>query len=729
VEGVLEAERDQLPLWLPVALGTGIAAWFALPLRDQWTGALLFFGALAAAGSAGWATRTGRAIALFGLFAALGLSLIWWRAEAVRAPVLARPVVTTFHARVEAIESRPDPGEVRLLATPVNAPELPPRVRLTSPKVDLDPGALIEVRARLMPPAPQALPGAYDFARTAWFKRIGATGTVFDPPRIVSREPATGISARFADWRRRLTAHIHAALPGPEGAVAAALATGDQGALPEEDAEAMRRSGLAHLLSVSGLHVAAVVAAAMLFSLKLLALSPWLALRFNLLLAGAGIAALIGAAYTLLAGAEVPTVRALVAALLVLLGLALGREAITLRLVATGALIVLLFWPESLAGPSFQLSFAAVTAIVALHELPAMRRLSARREGEILPMRLARNIVVLLVTGVVVEFALTPIALAHFHQAGLFGAAANVVAIPLTTFVIMPLEALALLLDLAGLGAPAWWLTGVALAWLLDLAHFVAAAPGAVARVPTVPAAAFGLMVAGGLWLCLWRTRMRLLGTVPFALGASAALANTPPDLLVTGDGRHVAVRRADGSLAILRDRAGDYTRDMLAEVSGREPELQPLADLPEAACSADLCQATLDRGGREWRILMTRSSYLVPWPEMVRACAAADITVADRRLPQGCRPGWIKLDRDLLARTGGLAIRLREVPRVETVAERLGEHPWAVNPKFMARRGRRAHHQPSDPKRAFPPEPPASPRHGGPAGVRSGGAGDPSQG
>ena len=164
----------------------------------------------------------------------------------------------------------------------------------------------------------------------------------------------------------------------------------------------------------------------------------------------------------MLTGAEVPTVRSCIAALLVLAGIALGREALTLRLVAVGALVVLLLWPESLPGASFQMSFAAITAIVALHENPRVQAWVSRRD-EGWPARLGRILFALVLTGLVVEIALMPIALFHFHKAGLYGALANVVAIPLTTFVIMPLEALALLFDLVGLGAPFWWLTGQAL--------------------------------------------------------------------------------------------------------------------------------------------------------------------------------------------------------------------------------------------------------------------------
>ena len=246
----------------------------------------------------------------------------------------------------------------------------------------LEPGARVRLRAWLMPPAPMAAPGGYDFARAAWFQRIGGTGRALDIAIVARRggdQPA-GPPRRLAAAARR--PYPRPAGGGAEGGIAAALATGDQVGIPEADAEAMRRSGLAHLLSVSGLHLTAVVGAVMLLTLKLLALSPTLALRFRLVLFAAGAGALAGIAYTLLTGAEVPTVRACIAALLVLAGIALGREALTLRLVAVGALVVLLLWPESLPGPSFQMSFAAIIAIVALHEHPRVRAwLSRRDEG------------------------------------------------------------------------------------------------------------------------------------------------------------------------------------------------------------------------------------------------------------------------------------------------------------------------------------------------------------
>jgi competence protein ComEC len=337
------------------------------------------------------------------------------------------------------------------------------------------------------------LPGGYDFARSAWFEGLAATGSVQGDIEIL--RPGEG-GAPLASLQRRLSEHVRAQLSGSSGAIAAAFASGDRGAIASADEDAMRDAGLTHLLSISGLHVSAVIGAAYVLAISLLALWPWLALRVRLPLLAAGAGALAGIGYTLLTGAEVPTVRSCIGALLVLAALALGREPLSLRMLAVGAIAVLLLWPESLVGPSFQMSFAAVLAIVALHGSAPIRAFLAPREEGMLA-RGGRHLSMLLLTGVVIELALMPIVLFHFHKAGIYGALANVIAIPLVTFVSMPLIALALVLDLIGAGAPAWWLAGKSLDLLLAIAHFTAAQPGAVKLMPQMSGVTFALLLGG----------------------------------------------------------------------------------------------------------------------------------------------------------------------------------------------------------------------------------------
>ena len=296
-------------------------------------------------------------------------------------------------------------------------------------------------------------------------------------------------------------------------------------------------------------------------------------------------------------------------------------------------------------------------------------------------MRLLRGLFGLLITGLVVEIALIPFALYHFHKAGLYSVAANLIAIPLTTFVIMPLEAGALLLDLVGAGAPLWAATGWAIRLILGIAHTVGSATGAVTMLPTMPVAAFAAMVLGGLWLALWTSRVRWWGLVPFAAGGMFAAMAPVPDLLVTGDGQHLALVRDDGVPVLLRSRSGDFVRDLMSEASAYDGDPLNLEEQGFARCSRDACVADIVRGNRAWRLLAIRSRDRIDWTQLTRACADADIVVAARRLPAGCNPRWLKLDRPALERSGGLSIGLSGTPAVRAVADDVADHPWAATP------------------------------------------------
>lgn len=679
LENLLDLERDQLMLWSPVALGCGIAAWFAFANQNWWIAFILMcLGIALATRQFDRETRWLRSLFWFSLLSALGCALIWFRSWNVEVPVLDKPTVTQFHAQIENVEIISARDQVRLTLDTGEKQGLPPRVRVNMPlhqmNEQLRPEALITLRARLMPPAQPALPGAYDFSRRAWFMGLGATGQLLGKIEILrSSEPVFA----FDDTRYALSHHVQSNMEGGAGAIGATLATGDRGAITEEDAEAMRRSGLAHLLSISGLHVTAVVGATYLLVLKLLALFPPLALRFRLPIVAAGFAAVAALGYTLLTGAQVPTIRACVAAVLVLVAMMMGRNAITLRMVAAGAIFVLIFWPESLVGPSFQLSFAAVTAIIALHEHPKIKALVSRRD-ENLPRRIGRVILALFLTGLVVEIALMPIALFHFHKAGIYGALANIVAIPLTTFLIMPLEALALLLDGIGLGKPIWWLCEKLLLALLALAHFVSSSPGAVTMLPTFPTTAFALAIAGGLWICLWKHRWRYLGLIPAAIGVIWMFGTRAPDLYITGDGRHVAIRSESGELTMLRTRSGSFIRDIILENAGIDREPKPIAEWSNADCNTDSCTITIESGDQKWIILATRSNHYIPAMALSAACRRADIVVSERRLPASCQPRWMKADRVMLDQTGGMTIDLENL-KISTVRQWTGQHEWTA--------------------------------------------------
>jgi competence protein ComEC len=668
--------------WLAVALAAGIAAWFALPSPAWWVATIATGLIVALGGVALWRGVEGRSNLVIacvgvGLVLAAGVGLIWARSAMVGAEPIEKPGSMVIAGRVLERIEQPADDRVRLVLATRETTGRPIKVRVNLPLAQDNPayreGAVLRMKARLMPPAPPMLPGGYDFARAAWFQGYAATGSVQGPVEVI--EPAKD-APLLAPLQRHLSEHIRRQLGGSPGALAAAFASGDQGAISEPDQDAMRDAGLTHMLSISGLHVSAVIAGAYFLSITLLALWPWLTLRVRLPLVAAAIGALAGIAYTLLTGAQLPTVRSCVGAVLVLGALALGREPLSLRRVAVAAVFELLLAPEALVGPSFQLSFASVLAIVALHGAAPVRKFLAPREESWLA-RVGRHAAMLLLTGFVIELALMPTVLFHFHRAGFYGAFANVIGIPLVTFVSMPLIALALALDLVGLGAPAWWLCGKSLELLLWIAHVAASQPGAVRLMPQMAWSTFALFVVGELWLALWRGRARLWGLAPIALGTVLLLLTPAPDLLIAGDGHNVGVAAPDGRLLLLRDSKSDFTRDNFKELAGIKAEPVPLAEWPGAECNPDFCALTLRSEGRDWRLLMSRSRYRVDLPVLAAACARADIVVSERWLPRTCVPKRLKADGRTLAETGGLSVGLGDPLRIATVASSQGEHAW----------------------------------------------------
>jgi competence protein ComEC len=681
-EAWLDAERDQLILWAPVMLGLGIALWFLLPAPGQWVAAAALALAVASAGLALPPGRLGRVLCAGGALVALGVGAAWARAELAAAPRLAaeqRAIWLT--ATVERVEDRSGREQWRLFLKP-HDPALPPRVRIAlraPPEAAIRPGAQVRLRATLRPPPGPLVPGGYDYSRRAWFEGVGAIGHALGPIGLVSPAPArVGPLATVETWRSALNARVRALVPGPSGAIASAFVTGDQGGIPEPVAQVWRDAGIAHMLSVGGLHIAVVVGVAMVGTRRLLALSPRLALGWPLRTIAALAGALAAIAYATLAGLQVPIVRAALAALFVLAGILLGRQALALRSVAIAAFAILLVRPEALMGPSFQLTFAAIVALVAAFNTRWGRRLLEPGEDEGAPARWRRRGLALLVGGVVAQAALAPIALYHFNRDGLFGVASNLVAIPLTEFVGMPLLMLMLVAETVGAGAPFGWALGQLLDLVTAIGAWFAGLPGAVARLPAMPLAAFAAIIGGGLWLSLWAGRARLLGLAPIAAGLAAAASAGPADLFVTGDGRHLGVVAADGRVAMLRPRAGSFVRDMMGDAAGTGATL-PLEALPNAHCTPDACLVRLTRGGREWRVLATRSRHWIARVAFEPACAAADIVVSDRQLPAWCRPAWLRLDPPALAASGAVAIRLGVRPRVSTAAQVQGAHPWAV--------------------------------------------------
>jgi competence protein ComEC len=424
----LEAEQERWFLWLPVLFGAGIALYFALPSEPPTLVALMPAVAALALHAAGPRTGTVGLVTAALLTVALGTGAAKLRTETVRAPVLTgqtRPL--DVYGYLELIEPRPTQGQrvtIRVSALEKHeAHAWPARVRIVTrgESKALHPGDAVRLKATLNAPPGPSLPGDYDFARSAWFRGVGAVG--FADGAVEVRSDPSGpplglrLAAAVGRVRQAIGARILAALPGETGAIANALITGERGGISEATNQAFRASGLFHILSISGLHMV-IMAGAVFFSIRVaLAAIPPIALRFPVKKWAAAGAMLGAFGYLLISGAEFATVRSYIMISIMFLAVLLDRPAIALRNVALAALAILVLWPESLLDAGFEMSFAAVVALVSTYE--ALRQRDAGDAGPVRRGWLGRALLFLggiMTTTLVASLAVAPFGIYHFHR-------------------------------------------------------------------------------------------------------------------------------------------------------------------------------------------------------------------------------------------------------------------------------------------------------------------------
>ncbi len=564
----LLAERERWALWLPVALASGVGLYFVLPGEPPlWLGLALAVAGLAA--TAGLHGRVAGVVATIFLALTLGFALGEMRTRAVSAPMLDRSLGPVgVEGRVVELDHRD--GSIRLtldrLAIPRLAPQRTPeraRISLRGARPDIAIGSRVRVTAILRPPPEPAQPGAFDFQRQAFFERLGATGFATGPVRVLRADPPSGpvesVRLWIAEVRKRITERLMAALPGAVGAVAASLVTGEQGPVPASDMQAIRDSGLAHLLSISGLHMSLVVGLVFFVVRGGLALVEPLALRWPTKKIAAVVALIVGFLYLQLSGASPPTQRSFLMVAIVLLAVLIDRQAISMRTIAWAAAAVLVVAPESLVGASFQMSFAAVVALIAVFESTGERLAAMRADSGVIRRGLL-HLGGLSLASIVATLATAPFTIFHFNRLPLYSLVANLLAIPVAELWVMPWGMIALLLMPFGVDGWALAPMGWGIEAILWISRWTAALPGAVVMLPEMPLAALLAMAFGGLWLCLWQGRIRWLGIAGFAAGLAIAAVSRPPDFLISADGKLIGARGEDGDLALSRRRAGFMT-------------------------------------------------------------------------------------------------------------------------------------------------------------------------
>ena len=674
IQNTLDGQRGALFPWVPVFFAAGIGWYFSLtwePSEAHWQAIVAAMAVLLAIG---WWRGEGRRLGITALLLVLaGFSVAGLRAHNVAATVLDYRYYGPVEGRIVAID-RSVSDAVRLTLDRVRLHRVPPhrtpeRVRIALHGVQgylvPEPGLTVIATAHLSPPSGPVEPGGFDFRRQAWFQGLGAVGYTRVPVLAFAPHEGQEFSLAVYRFRMRVSAAVQQALPPPVGGFAAAITTGDRSGIDQEVLQALRRSNLAHLLAISGLHMG-LLTGFVFASLRIgLAGVPGLALRrpIRKYAACGGLAA--GAVYLLLSGGNVATERAFIMVAVMFVAVIVGRRAVTLRSVAVAAMIVLALRPEALLGPGFQMSFAATTALVAVYGALNARDWSPTRWP--LWVRVAGGVTL---TSFVAGMATAPIAAAHFNLVPHYGLIANVVSVPLMGAIVIPAAVLAALVAPFGLAPYALWLMKWPILWILNVAQTVSEWPGAVSPVVTPGNAVLPLLGVSGLLIVIVKGQGRWVGLPVLAAAGVLWFAADRPDVLVsesggivgmmTDEGRSLSKPRGDGFSAKswlendgdVADQADSHARGGFAEV-GRSRVFLIGGEKIVHATGKKAAALALSRCQEAWIVVVNVS--------------------ADNRT------GCLIFDSKLLAETGSLAIKDTENgPRILTARDVTGERLWS---------------------------------------------------
>jgi competence protein ComEC len=679
----LAAEGDRRLLWLPVFFGAGIGVYFILKVEPPlWPG----IAAAIAGAAAVFALRRHpawcEAVLAFTAFAA-GFALMREAAWERDGPMLQRHVgPLTVTGRVIDIDLMEKGWRIVVDNDPLpglDPTDQPRRVRVHIPSSSdaLNPGDRVSLKAMLYPVPAQILPGGRDFQRELYFAGIGAVGYTFGAARrIGGPEGEGGWREAVRQLRADMTRRIAAVLPGSAGGVASALITGKRGTIAEEVKQAFRDSGLSHLLAIAGLHLG-LVGAFVFFSVRGgLALIPWVALRHPIKKIAAAVTLLVLACYLLISGAAIPTQRAFVMNGLVFGAIIIDRLRISMRVCAIAAAVVLVMDPSVLVGVSFQMSFGAVVALIAVYETYGAR-LSRLLHSRTVVGQILGYCGGVAVTTVVATLGTYPYSIYHFHHIALYSPLANVIAVPLSAIWTLPWGVVTCLLMPFGLEK----LALVPMGWGIDItiwvALWVSALPGNVWSTPRLPPEGLLLISLGGLWLCLWRGAWRRWGLVAIAVGFASMALTRPPDIVIADGGRFVAARAAAGHYFVSADKGEKIVRSFFAAETGEAMEAWPAGGSGAESgldCAGELCRYSAR--GRAVAIVTGAAALPVK-------CGGLDAIVS--QVPAGfrCRSMMPVIDRIDSWRRGAVALWLeRDGVTVESVNESRGDRPWVPNPR-----------------------------------------------
>lgn len=678
----LALQKDQLFLWSPVFVSIGIGTYFSLPFEPILGYTLTIFILCSLGLVAAIPIRKSNFRNAYLLIVALNLIILGFLCACVRTQLVNSPIiqndikVAEVIGTIEGIEPLEEGKGSRIIIYKPQINKLwpvqtPKRLRLKLKQDDnIRIGQKIKVLASLSPPSEPLIPDGFDFRRHLYFQGIGGVGFIFKNPEIIEQN---NVSTNIENIRDAAKRRIESILPPRESAVAIALMIGQQNALSKNDMDAIRNSGLAHMLSISGLHITLMAGVLFFLSRLCLVLIP----NFGVLYPAkkfAAVFAMLGAVfYMLLAGSTAPTVRSVLMIGMAFLAIILDRSPISLRLVAFSALVILIFQPENLISVSFQMSFAAVTALIAFFD-QTRNFWSRANEKFNLAGRILIYITSVCVTTIIATIASTPFSIFHFQQFAFMGVIANLVAVPLLSFFIMPFIVLSFFLMPVGLDIFPLKIVGIGIEMILQIAHSASNLPHAVISFAAIPFSALLCCILCGLWIILWKGIGKFCGLILLIPAAFIIAAAQSPDILISENHKLVGVITTDSKLYVNNRMSEKFVRTGWKKSLGLNDDLvlQEEGEIPtlNGRCDPEACRFMIK--GQNVSIL--RSPYV-----QKQECNWADIILSPDPINTSCNSKYVIDIFDTKMR-GVHAVFISSSDdsiRIRSVRDSIGNRPW----------------------------------------------------
>jgi competence protein ComEC len=678
-----EAQLGATVLWAPVALTFGIWTYFALPQEPALAVTGFFF---VVAFLLFWKARGRMGMLLLAILLS-GFVLAKTRAEIIATPLLkattSEIVVSGIVHDVERASERRitvilEPDKIEGMTTA----QLPRRLRLSNSLKNGEPviGARVAFKARLGPNASPTMPGGFDYGRQLYFQGIGGTGRITSKIDMLgsASSPSLWLSTALHNLRQDIGTRIRQHLQGTIAAFAEAMITGERASIPKDVNKSLQISGLAHILSISGLHMSLAAGGVFWIVRAFLALFPTIAQQWPIKKWAAAAALVFGFAYMLLAGSGAATQRSYIMLAVVFLAIIVDRPAISLRNLALAALLILILQPESAIQASFQMSFMAVMGLAAFFEYWNRPKPEQEYRIESRKIYYARKLykialASILTTLIAGSFSSIPAAY-HFGRLAPYGVLANGLAIPVISLAVMPFAVLSVVLMPLGLEAWPLAVLGKGLEMVLSISDHVAALPGAQRVIPQVPLASAIALALGASILCLASRQAKYAGGVLLVAGFALAQFNGFPDLLIERTAANTAFRNGSGELVFASQHKGRFAAEKWLQANGEEITFKEAAARTGWACEGRSC-----RGEIKGKVI----GYFLDGEGAQPSCAGFDIIIAAYPLRGACKSTTMRIDRFDVWRMGSHAIAINNNNVGLTTARGLsGNRPWVVVPE-----------------------------------------------